>query len=77
MNKTKLLDRDQLLDIFCASDIAMAIYTTEDLIIEAVTDAMLRAWGKSSAIVGLPLGIALPELEGQPFLEQMRQVIPN
>ncbi|GAB2683702.1 hypothetical protein GCM10027037_00860 [Mucilaginibacter koreensis] len=72
MNKTRLLSSDQLLDIFSGSQIATAIYTTEDLIIEAVTEAMLQFWGKSRDIVGLPLQIAVPELVGQPFLEQMR-----
>ncbi|MCD8739008.1 PAS domain-containing protein [Mucilaginibacter roseus] len=72
MNKTRLLSSDQLLDIFSGSHIATAIYTTEDLIIEAVTEAMLHFWGKTRDIVGLPLEIAVPELVGQPFIEQMR-----
>ncbi|WP_342644430.1 PAS domain-containing protein [Mucilaginibacter sp. CSA2-8R] len=75
MNKTRLLDCNQLLDIFSASHIATAIYTTEDLVIEAVTDAMLAFWGKDRSVVGLPLEVAVPELVGQPFINQMRNVI--
>ena len=75
MNKTQLLSTKQLLDIFSASHIATAIYTTDDLIIEAVTDAMLTFWGKKRDIVGLPLEVAVPELLGQPFLDQMKKVI--
>ena len=44
MNKTGLLDCNQLLDTFCAWHIATAIYTTEDLFTEAVTGAMLAFW---------------------------------
>ncbi len=75
MNKTRLLDCNQLLDIFSASHIATAIYTTEDLVIEAVTDAMLAFWGKDRSVIGLPLEQAVPELVGQPFIGQMREVI--
>jgi len=75
MNKTQLLSAKQLLDIFSASHIATAIYTTNDLIIEAVTNAMLTFWGKTRDIVGLPLEVAVPELLGQPFLDQMKNVL--
>ncbi|RYY34736.1 MAG: PAS domain S-box protein [Sphingobacteriaceae bacterium] len=75
MNKTTLLSCEQLLDIFSTSHIATAIYTTEALFIEAVTDAMLAFWGKNRDIVGLPLETVVPELAGQPFLEQMRTVL--
>ncbi len=75
MNKTRLLDCNQLLDIFSASHVATAIYTTEDLVIEAVTDAMLAFWGKSRSVIGMPIELAVPELVGQPFIQQMRDVI--
>ncbi|GAB3934851.1 PAS domain-containing protein [Mucilaginibacter myungsuensis] len=77
MNKTSLLSCDQLLDIFSSSHIATAIYTTDDLIIEAVTDAMLAFWGKGREVVGLPLRQAIPELVGQPFIDQMRNALAS
>ncbi|GGH06836.1 PAS domain-containing protein [Mucilaginibacter phyllosphaerae] len=75
MNKTTLLDCNQILDIFSSSNIATAIYTTNDLIIEAVTDAMLNFWGKDRSITGLPLIVAVPELSGQGFIEQLQSAL--
>ena len=75
MNKTTLLSCNQLLDIFSASHIATAIYTTDNLIIEAATDAMIRFWGKDRSIIGLPLAQAVPELVGQPFIDLLKTVL--
>ncbi|QJD98218.1 PAS domain-containing protein [Mucilaginibacter robiniae] len=75
MNNTTLLTCNQLLNIFSSSHIATAIYTTDDLIVEAVTDAMLAFWGKDRSIVGLPLAIAVPELQGQVFIAQLQSVL--
>lgn len=75
MNRTSLLSCNDILDIFSASHIATAIYTSDDLIIEAVTDAMLAFWGRDRSIVGLPLIVAVPELSGQGFIEQLQEVL--
>ncbi|RAJ33094.1 PAS domain S-box protein [Pedobacter cryoconitis] len=75
MDKTTLLSCDQLLNIFSASPIATAIYTTDNLIIEAATDAMIRFWGKDRSIIGLPLIQAVPELKGQPYIELLKTVL--
>jgi PAS domain S-box-containing protein len=75
MNKTTLLSCNQLLDIFSTSHIATAIYTTDNLIIEAATDAMIRFWGKDRSIIGLPLAKAVPELQGQPYIDLLRTVL--
>lgn len=75
MNKTTLLSCNQLLDIFSTSHIATAIYTTDNLIIEAATDAMIRFWGKDRSIIGLPLAQAVPELQGQPYIDLLRTVL--
>lgn len=75
MNRTTLLSSKDLLDIFSASHVATAIYTTEDLLIEAVTDAMLAFWGKDRSVVGLPLSQAVPELVGQRFIDELRSVL--
>jgi two-component system sensor histidine kinase VicK len=75
MNKTTLLSSSQILDIFSASHIAIAIYTSSNLNIEAVTDAMLAYWGKDRSIIGLPLTQALPETAGQPFIAQLQSVL--
>ena len=47
----------------------MAIYRSEDMVIEMANDAMLSFWGKDKTVVGKPLQEALPEIVGQPFME--------
>lgn len=68
------LSINQLLEIFSSSGAAMAIYTGDGIIIEAITDAMVEVWGKNRSVVGKPLEEAVPELKGQPFKQQLQQV---
>jgi PAS domain S-box-containing protein len=56
------------------SPMAIAVYKGRDLTIELANEAMLSIWGKSASVVGQPLAVALPELEGQPFLDQLDDV---
>lgn len=56
------------------SPMAIAVYKGRDFIVELANDAMLFIWGKTASVIGLPLHIALPELEGQPFLQQLDDV---
>lgn len=48
--------------------IAFAILTGRELVIEVANDMMLKLWHKTEIILGKPLGQALPELQGQPYL---------
>ncbi|WP_286760903.1 PAS domain S-box protein [Salegentibacter sp. UBA1130] len=54
--------------------VATAIYTGIDMNIELANDAMLKLWGKDTSVIGKRLAQALPELDGQPFLELLRNV---
>ncbi|GAB2685123.1 hypothetical protein GCM10027037_03210 [Mucilaginibacter koreensis] len=74
MHQTQILSCEQLLEVFSSSHIATAIYTSEELIIEAVTREMLKSWGKDRSVVGQSLKAALPELEDQPFFAQLQSV---
>ncbi|QJD80473.1 PAS domain-containing sensor histidine kinase [Spirosoma rhododendri] len=56
------------------SPMAIAVYRGLEFEIELANEAMLTIWGKSPSVVGLPLHRALPELEGQPFLNQLTGV---
>lgn len=64
----------ELLDILTLVPIATAIYSTEQILIHSVNDAMLSFWGRGKEIIGLPLEIAVPELAGQGFIGLLRQV---
>jgi len=57
------------------SPVAIALCHTSDLIIDIVNDTMLEIWGKSTDIQGMPLAKAMPELEGQPFIGILQNVV--
>jgi len=53
---------------------ATAYYETEDIIVSIVNDEMLKFWGKDKSIIGLPFEEAIPELNGQPFINLLKEV---
>ena len=55
-------------------EVGAGLYIGPDLRIQYVNDVMLRTWGKESSVVGKTIREALPELEGQPFFEQLETV---
>ena len=54
--------------------VATAVYLGEEMTIELANEAMIALWGKDSSVIGKNLKEAIPELEGQPFLELLREV---
>ncbi|OKS88120.1 PAS domain-containing protein [Mucilaginibacter polytrichastri] len=61
-----------LLDILLLSNDATAIYTGEDLRIEAINQGMLNILGKDTSVQGMPFEQAFPELKGQPFTHTLK-----
>ncbi|QNS42411.1 PAS domain-containing sensor histidine kinase [Chryseobacterium manosquense] len=57
-----------------SSDYSTAIYKGEDLIIEFANDQMIKTWGKDKTVIGKTLQNALPELQGQPFIDILKNV---
>jgi len=57
--------------------VAIGVLTGKELIIETANDKIIELWGKDNEIVGKPLHIALPELEGQPFLQILDNVLTS
>ena len=57
--------------------VAIGMFTGRQLIITAANDIILSLWGKSGEIIGKPLAVALPELEGQPFLQILNDVFTS
>jgi PAS domain S-box-containing protein len=74
MNADHTPTDSQLLDILFLSPNATAVYTSDDIIVRNVNQAMLSIWGKDRSVIGTPLAIALPELAGQPFIEILQKV---
>ncbi|RZK73886.1 MAG: PAS domain S-box protein [Pedobacter sp.] len=54
--------------------VAMALLKGFDMEIDVVNEKVLEIWGKNSNVVGMPLIKALPELEGQPFINILQNV---
>lgn len=75
MNDYRHLSNQQLIEILAYAPKATAVYTTVDMIIQSANNAMLAFWGKDQRIIGLPFEEAIPELKGQPFLNQLREVL--
>jgi PAS domain S-box-containing protein len=51
-----------------------ALYLGPDFLIDTANEAMIHIWGKTKAVIGQELEIALPELDGQPFIDLLRNV---
>lgn len=51
-----------------------AFYETENIVIKIANNEMLKLWGKSDKIIGLPIGEGIPELVGQPFIPLLQEV---
>ncbi|MFA6278004.1 MAG: PAS domain-containing protein [Pedobacter sp.] len=54
--------------------VAIGVLQGRELIVESANVKILEVWGKTAAILGLPLYKALPELEGQAFLSILDEV---
>ena len=54
--------------------VAIGVLSGRELIIDSANELILRIWGKSKNVLSIPLAIALPELEGQPFLQILDDV---
>ncbi len=63
--------------IFSIAPVAIGVLSGRELIIESANDKILKIWGKQASIVGQPLCIALPEIEGQPFLGLLEKVFSS
>nr|WP_314499061.1 ATP-binding protein [uncultured Chryseobacterium sp.] len=74
MNAPDHIQPEQLLSVFFHSPNATAVYRGEDITIISANDAMLKFWGKDKSILGQSFTEALPEFEGQPFLDILKQV---
>lgn len=61
-------------DLIAGANVATSIYIGEDMKIRLANNAMLKLWGKDASVIGKPLKHALPELDGQPFIELLKNV---
>ncbi|QKJ29681.1 PAS domain-containing protein [Mucilaginibacter mali] len=71
---TKPLSDKQLLDVLSLYQYGIAVHIGPDSVIQYANDAMIAIWGKDRSVIGKSLEAALPELEGQPFIDMFKQV---
>lgn len=55
--------------LIAEAPVAISLFVGRDMVIELPNEKMLKFWGKGDTVTGKPLRQALPELEGQPFLQ--------
>ncbi|MFP3599117.1 ATP-binding protein [Chryseobacterium sp. SIMBA_029] len=73
-NNTLVESENRFRSLVEHSPVAMASLKGEDFTVDVVNGTILEIWGKDRSVVGLPLRIALPELEKQPFLGILKEV---
>lgn len=66
--------QETLANIIAESTVAIGLYVGRELIVGIANDVILGFWGKSRNIIGQKLKDAVPELEGQPFLQILDNV---
>jgi PAS domain S-box-containing protein len=54
---------------------AICLFVGKEMVVELANDPMISYWGKDSSVIGKPLRQALPELEGQPFLDILDRIL--
>jgi PAS domain S-box-containing protein len=57
--------------------VATALFVGRNLVIEVANEPMIEFWGKGKAVLGQPLGVAVPELNDQPFLKILDDVFTS
>ncbi|RYY12169.1 MAG: PAS domain-containing protein, partial [Chitinophagaceae bacterium] len=75
-SRTKALTESErrLRSLMTHAPVAIGVLTGRELFIESANAKILQVWGKTAAIVGQRLAEALPELQGQPFLQLLDDV---
>jgi PAS domain S-box-containing protein len=56
-------------NLIAEAPVATSLFLGRDLLIDMPNEAMIRLWGKTNSIIGKPLREAIPEIQGQPFLD--------
>lgn len=68
------VNRNYFMQLIDQAPVGICILRGKELVVESANNMMLELLDKSAAILNLPLRIALPELEDQPFLKLLDDV---
>jgi signal transduction histidine kinase/CheY-like chemotaxis protein len=74
MRAREQIQRENLYRHFMQAPFPVCVFRGRDHVIELANPQILRAWGKGTEVVGLPLLEAIPELRDQPITEYLDEV---
>ncbi|MDH6253438.1 PAS domain S-box-containing protein [Chryseobacterium sp. H1D6B] len=74
VNNTLIESENRFRSLVEHSPVAMASLKGEDFYVDVVNGSILEIWGKDRSVVGLPLHLAIPEIEKQQFLGILKEV---
>lgn len=74
LGKTLARSEKKITSILDQAPIAFGLLRHRQLRIEVANNLILKLWGKDSSVIGKPLAVGLPELQGQPYLEILDRV---
>jgi signal transduction histidine kinase/DNA-binding response OmpR family regulator len=77
LRKTAEAERQRLELVFRESPAAICILRGPEFVIELANDLILEVWGKGPEIIGLPFVDAVPEIQGQGFIELLQGVLAS
>ena len=76
-NEALSASEDKAKYLIANAPVAIGVLTGDDLIVESANDKLLELWGKTADVIHKPLHLALPELQGQPFIKILNDVLVN
>lgn len=74
LNSDLEISEQRLKSFISKAPIAFGILKGENMIIELANDMILKIWGKTSSVIGVPLVEAMPELKDQPYPKLLENV---
>ncbi|KQT35708.1 hypothetical protein ASG22_01425 [Chryseobacterium sp. Leaf405] len=77
LNKNLEKSEQRLKSFISKAPVAFGILTGRELVIEVANDMILKVWGKDLSVIGKPLAVALPELDGQPYFSILDDVFTS
>lgn len=69
------LGKQSFHDLMAQAPVAISVLRGYDMVIESANRMMLDVWGKTDDIISMPLIKGVPELEGQPYINLLHDVL--
>lgn len=73
-NRELELSESRFRHLIQEAPVAIGVLSSRELFVTSANEKIMEVWGKTTEIIGLPLANALPELQGQQFLQILDDV---